>query len=82
MQAKPQIVFEERIPKDRTASRSLFTGTACAAAVAECTQIHVTDGVAVPLKSGKVIYMRAADPSLKKKLRTERMSRLEREYRW
>lgn len=28
------------------------------------------------------IHMRAADPSLKKKFRTETTSRLDREYRW
>jgi len=32
--------------------------------------------------TNQVIPMRAADPSLKKKFRTERMSRLERDYRW
>lgn len=34
------------------------------------------------LNTSNVIPMRASDPSLKKKSRTERMGRLERDYRW
>jgi len=41
-----------------------------------------TQAITLRLNTGKVIPMRASDPSFKKKSRTERMSRLEREYRW
>jgi len=41
-----------------------------------------TQAITLRLNTGKVIPMRASDPSFKRKSRTERMSRLEREYRW
>ncbi len=88
LQLKPQVVFQEQAPNRAGAACSLFSGLACAPApapVAECTQVRVTANVAiaVPVKmAAKVIPMRAADPSLKKKFRTERMGRLEREYHW
>jgi len=41
-----------------------------------------TSAITLRLNTGNVIPMRASDPSLKKKSRTERMSRLEREYSW
>jgi hypothetical protein len=40
--------------------------------------VHPTPVLVEPTR----IHMRAADPSLKKKFRTETMSRLDREYRW
>jgi len=41
-----------------------------------------TEAITLRLNTGKVIPMRASDPSFRRKSRTERMSRLEREYNW
>jgi hypothetical protein len=41
-----------------------------------------TRAITLRLSAGNVIPMRASDPSLRKKSRTERMGRLEREYHW
>jgi hypothetical protein len=48
---------------------------------AESKRMQIVDGI-FAVGDSNVIAMWAPDPSLKKKSRTESMSRLEREYRW
>lgn len=83
------MIYEERITLEnrRTSSRSLAFGSAVTyTAVVDATPkvsltMQIADGTLTPA-SDNVIPMRAVNPSLKKKMRTERMSRLERDYRW
>jgi hypothetical protein len=49
---------------------------------AESKRMQIVDGIFASAEYSNVISMRAPDPSLKKKSRSESMSRLEREYRW
>ena len=86
----PAVVFEDTISTEgrRTSARTvdyarpvIYDGVAVAVAT-NVRRVQIADGVVVSVQPSNVIPMRAADPSLKKKLRTERVSRLEREYRW
>jgi len=73
-------VYEETVSVDY-ARPLIYDG--CAVAVGtNVRSVQIADGVVVSVQPSNVIPMRAADPSLKKKARTERVSRLEREYRW
>jgi hypothetical protein len=88
----PVVIYEEWV---RSGKGSVGTGALISAGgstvifsartdsvAAESKRMQIADGLFACAETDNVIPMRAPDPSLKKKSRTERMSRLEREYRW
>ena len=76
----PPVIYEDCV---RSGNRStVIFSVRTGSVAAESRQIQVVDGIFACADTSNVISMRTPDPSLKKKSRTERMSRLEREYRW
>jgi len=89
----PPVIFEERVALENERTRATSSGSLAFSRgvtytiVVDVTpkasqRMQIADGTITPPLSGNVIPMRAVNPSLKKKMRTERMSRLERDYRW
>lgn len=81
---KDQVVYEGRVSGGGGLTSLHGTVNVSEGSLSYSVQIAAAGNQAITLRvnTGKVIPMRAADPSFKRKSRTERMSRLEREYRW
>jgi hypothetical protein len=75
------VIYEQCVRSGAGDSIVIFSARTDSVA-AESKQMQIVDGIFAYAQTSNVISMRAPDPSLKKKSRTERMSRLEREYRW
>lgn len=79
------LVYEHRVSGVYgSASSAAFVVNISDGSLRYAVQIAATGtrSITLPSNTSNVIPIRANDPSFKKKSRTERMSRLEREYRW